>query len=102
MGSARAGEWSFTGDGRGGFHNVPLRTRYGTLEKIRVAFSNEESTEDLHSKLANSYAQRTLTKLSATPQNCAEALCWLISDLAAKATGHMIPVDGGLVEAFLR
>ena len=73
-----------------------------SLKKFHVAFSEEESTEDLRSKLANFYAHRTLTKLSVTPQDCAEAICWLASDRAAKTTGHLIPVDGGLVEAFLR
>jgi NAD(P)-dependent dehydrogenase (short-subunit alcohol dehydrogenase family) len=73
-----------------------------SLKKFHVAYSDEESTEDLRSKLANFYAHRTLTKLSVTPQDCAEAICWLASDRAAKTTGHLIPVDGGLVEAFLR
>ena len=73
-----------------------------SLKKFHVAFSEEESTEDLRSKLANFYAHRTLTKQSVTPQDCAEAICWLASDRAARTTGHLIPVDGGLVEAFLR
>ena len=73
-----------------------------SLKKFHVAFSEEESTEALRSRLANFYAQRTLTKQSVTPQDCAEAICWLASDRAAKTTGHLIPVDGGLVEAFLR
>ena len=73
-----------------------------SLKKFHIAFRDEESTEDLRSKLANFYAHRTLTKLSVTPQDCAEAICWLASDRAAKTTGHLIPVDGGLMEAFLR
>jgi rhamnose utilization protein RhaD (predicted bifunctional aldolase and dehydrogenase)/NAD(P)-dependent dehydrogenase (short-subunit alcohol dehydrogenase family) len=73
-----------------------------SLHKYRIAYSEGESTEELRNKLANFYAQRTLTKLSVTPQDCAEAICWLASDRAAKTTGHLIPVDGGLVEAFLR
>jgi len=27
---------------------------------------------------------------------------WLLSDASAKTTGHVIPVDGGLTEGFLR
>jgi hypothetical protein len=27
---------------------------------------------------------------------------WLAGDQSAKTTGHLIPVDGGLPEAFLR
>jgi len=72
------------------------------LKKYEIPFSDEESTGDLSRKLADYYARRTLTKLSVTPQDCAEAICWLVSDRAAKTTGHLIPVDGGLVEAFLR
>jgi NAD(P)-dependent dehydrogenase (short-subunit alcohol dehydrogenase family) len=73
-----------------------------SLKKFGVVFSEEESTEDLRGKLANFYAQRTLVKQSVTPQDCAEAICWLASDRAARTTGHLIPIDGGLVEAFLR
>jgi rhamnose utilization protein RhaD (predicted bifunctional aldolase and dehydrogenase)/NAD(P)-dependent dehydrogenase (short-subunit alcohol dehydrogenase family) len=72
------------------------------LTKYGIPFREDESTEELRSKLAQFYADRTLTKLSVTPQDCAEAICWLVSDRAAKTTGHLIPVDGGLVEAFLR
>ena len=51
-------------------------------------------------KLADFYAERTLTKQQISPQDCANAILWLLSD--AKTTGHIIPVDGGLPEAFLR
>lgn len=80
----------------------PRERVISSLTKFKVAFSEEESTEDLRGKLAGFYAQRTLTKLSVTPNDCAEAICFLASDRAAKTTGHLIPVDGGLVEAFLR
>ncbi|PYU81176.1 MAG: hypothetical protein DMG50_17140 [Acidobacteria bacterium] len=48
------------------------------------------------------YAQRTLTKRSILPEDCANATVWLTSDQSSKTTGHVIPVDGGLTEAFLR
>ena len=73
-----------------------------SLTKYGISFSETESTEDLRNKLAHFYAQRTLTKSSVTPLDCADAICWLVSDHATKTTGHLIPVDGGLVEAFLR
>jgi NAD(P)-dependent dehydrogenase (short-subunit alcohol dehydrogenase family) len=72
------------------------------LNKYQIPFREDESTEELREKLAQFYADRTLTKLSVSPQDCAEAICWLLGDRAAKTTGHLIPVDGGLVEAFLR
>jgi NAD(P)-dependent dehydrogenase (short-subunit alcohol dehydrogenase family) len=73
-----------------------------SLEKYQIAFAESESTEDLRSKLADFYAQRTLTKRPILPQDCAAAIVWLAGDQSAKTTGHIIPVDGGLSEAFLR
>jgi len=73
-----------------------------SLQKYGLAFSESESTEDLRAKLARYYAQRTLTKQPILPQDCANAIVWLTSDQSAKTTGHVIPVDGGLSEAFLR
>jgi NAD(P)-dependent dehydrogenase (short-subunit alcohol dehydrogenase family) len=73
-----------------------------SLEKYKIAFSEDESVEALRSKLAGFYAQRTLTRLPILPKDCANAIAWLVSDQSAKTTGHIIPVDGGLAEAFLR
>jgi NAD(P)-dependent dehydrogenase (short-subunit alcohol dehydrogenase family) len=73
-----------------------------SLEKYKIEFAESESTEDLRTKLANFYAQRTLTKRPILPQDCAAAIVWLAGDLSGKTTGHVIPVDGGLAEAFLR
>jgi NAD(P)-dependent dehydrogenase (short-subunit alcohol dehydrogenase family) len=73
-----------------------------SLHKYKIDFSESETTEELRNKLANFYAQRTLTKRPILPQDCAAAIVWLASDQSAKTTGHVIPVDGGLPEAFLR
>ena len=73
-----------------------------SLQKYNIAFEHTESTEDLRGKLAQFYAQRTLTRRPILPQDCAAAIVWLLSDESAKTTGHIIPVDGGLPEAFLR
>jgi rhamnose utilization protein RhaD (predicted bifunctional aldolase and dehydrogenase)/NAD(P)-dependent dehydrogenase (short-subunit alcohol dehydrogenase family) len=73
-----------------------------SLEKYMINFKDSESTEELRTKLADFYAQRTLTKRPILPQDCAAAIVWLASDQSAKTTGHVIPVDGGLSEAFLR
>jgi NAD(P)-dependent dehydrogenase (short-subunit alcohol dehydrogenase family) len=48
------------------------------------------------------YAQRTLTKVPIRPDDCAAVIVWLAGDASAKTSGHVIPVDGGLPEAFLR
>jgi NAD(P)-dependent dehydrogenase (short-subunit alcohol dehydrogenase family) len=73
-----------------------------SLEKYKIDFKDSESTEELRAKLADFYAQRTLTKRPILPQDCAAAIVWLAGDQSAKTTGHVIPVDGGLSEAFLR
>jgi NAD(P)-dependent dehydrogenase (short-subunit alcohol dehydrogenase family) len=73
-----------------------------SLRKYKIDFTDSESTEDLRSKLADFYALRTLTKRPILPQDCAAAIVWLASDESAKTSGHILPVDGGLWEAFLR
>lgn len=73
-----------------------------SLQKYKIAFSETETTEELRIKLADFYAQRTLTKRPILPQDCASAIAWLAGDQSGKTTGHVIPVDGGLSEAYLR
>lgn len=73
-----------------------------SLAKYEIPFDESETTEDLRSKLALFYAQRTLLKVPVSPAKVADALYLLASDRLALTTGHVIPVDGGLWEAFLR
>jgi hypothetical protein len=73
-----------------------------SLTKYGISFQANEPTEALRTRLAEFYSVRTLTRLPITPENCAEAICWLASERSARTTGHLIPVDGGLAEAFLR
>ncbi len=73
-----------------------------SLGKYKIDFSESESTEELRTKLADYYAQRTLTRKPILPQDCARAIVWLAGDESAKTTGHIIPVDGGLQDAFVR
>jgi rhamnose utilization protein RhaD (predicted bifunctional aldolase and dehydrogenase)/NAD(P)-dependent dehydrogenase (short-subunit alcohol dehydrogenase family) len=73
-----------------------------SLQKYKIEFSESDSTEVLRSKLADFYAQRTLTRQPITPEICAAAIVWLAGEQSARTTGHVIPVDGGLTEAFLR
>jgi len=54
------------------------------------------------SELEGFYQQRNLLKARIVPADVAEAVCFLISRRAAKTTGCMLPVDGGLREAFPR
>ena len=72
------------------------------LQKYNDRVRESESTEELRDKLAEFYAQRTITRRPILPIDNANAICWLAGDQSAKTTGHVIPVDGGLPEAFLR
>ena len=74
----------------------------GSLAKYNIPFKEDEATDSLVSKLAQFYADRTLTKSPITPADQAEAYFLLISKRLSKTTGQIITVDGGLHEAFLR
>lgn len=73
-----------------------------SLTKYGIAWTDEDSTDDLRDKLARFYAARTLLKQPITPDLCAEAILWLAGGRSGRTSGHIIPVDGGLPEAFLR
>ena len=73
-----------------------------SLTKYEIPFNESETDEALRDKLAEFYAQRTLTKQPITPADQAEAIYFLASNKSAKTTGQIINVDGGLAEAFLR
>jgi rhamnulose-1-phosphate aldolase/alcohol dehydrogenase len=74
----------------------------GSLAKYDIAYTEDEVTESLVKKLAQFYADRTLTKAPITPADQAEAYFLLVSQRLSKTTGQIITVDGGLHEAFLR
>lgn len=73
-----------------------------SLTKYGIEFSDDESTEILRDKLAEFYASRTLTKKPITLDQQTEAIYQLLSSKFENTSGHIIPVDGGLKEAFLR
>ena len=73
-----------------------------SLTKYEIAFSDEDSTAELRDKLAAFYARRSLTQAPIEPEDQAEAIFLLLSPRLSKTTGHVIPVDGGLQDGFLR
>jgi len=74
----------------------------GSLAKYNIPYTDDEAAESLVKKLAQFYADRTLTKSPITPADQAEAYFLLVSQRLSKTTGQVITVDGGLHEAFLR
>ncbi len=73
-----------------------------SLTKYNIPFEESLSDEELRGLLAGFYAKRTLTHQPIDPSDCAEAILFLASPKARCTSGHLIPVDGGLTEAFLR
>ena len=73
-----------------------------SLAKYNIPFDDTLSDDELRTLLANFYAKRTLTNNPIDPADCAEAILFLASDRSRCTSGHLIPVDGGLPEAFLR
>ncbi len=74
----------------------------GSLAKYNIPYKDDEATDSLVAKLAQFYADRTLTKSPITPADQAEAYFLLVTQRLSKTTGQVITVDGGLHEAFLR
>ena len=102
-GPAGAREWHSAGDGGGRLDDVSARPGDQFSEKIQDRLhARAKAPTSFGAKLARFYAQRTLTRDPIMPDDCAEAIVFLASDLSSKTTGHVIPVDGGLPEAFLR
>ncbi len=73
-----------------------------SLKKYSIAFEESMTDDELRTLLARFYAERTLTHRPIDPAICAEAILFLAGPKSPCTTGHLIPVDGGLPEAFLR
>jgi rhamnose utilization protein RhaD (predicted bifunctional aldolase and dehydrogenase)/NAD(P)-dependent dehydrogenase (short-subunit alcohol dehydrogenase family) len=73
-----------------------------SLKKYNIPFDPEMTDDEMRSRLAAFYAERTLTHVPIDPRTCAEAILFLAGTKAPCTTGHLIPVDGGLTDAFLR
>jgi len=73
-----------------------------SLTKYEIKFDPQATDEQLRGLLAEFYAQRTLTHQPIDPEDCAAAILFLAGPESRCTTGHLIPVDGGLTEAFLR
>jgi rhamnose utilization protein RhaD (predicted bifunctional aldolase and dehydrogenase)/NAD(P)-dependent dehydrogenase (short-subunit alcohol dehydrogenase family) len=73
-----------------------------SLKKYQIPYEDTASDEQLRTLLAEFYAKRTLTHRPIDPKDCAEAILFLAGPKSPCTSGHIVPVDGGLTEAFLR
>ena len=73
-----------------------------SLTKYNIKFDESEVTDSLTEKLSDFYAKRSLTQTPIEPSDQAEAIFLLLSNRLNKTTGHIIPVDGGLQDGFMR
>jgi rhamnose utilization protein RhaD (predicted bifunctional aldolase and dehydrogenase)/NAD(P)-dependent dehydrogenase (short-subunit alcohol dehydrogenase family) len=80
----------------------PRERVIASLTKYGIAFDAAATEDQLRDLLAGFYAKRTLTHQPITPEECAQAILFLAGPSTRCTTGHLIPVDGGLPEAFLR
>lgn len=80
----------------------PRERVVASLAKYGLPHREEEDTGTLRRRLADFYAQRTLTKQAISPEDQAEAVFLLVSRRLAKTTGQVLHVDGGLQDALLR
>ncbi len=80
----------------------PRERVIASLVKYEITFNEDESTAALRDRLAAFYGKRSLTGAAIEPEDQAEAIFLLVSQRLSKTTGHVIPVDGGLQDGFLR
>ncbi|MDQ3179423.1 MAG: SDR family oxidoreductase, partial [Acidobacteriota bacterium] len=80
----------------------PRHRVIASLTKYDIEFDEAEETESLTEKLSSFYAKRSLTQTPIEPTDQAEAIFLLVSKRLDKTTGHIIPVDGGLQDGFMR
>ena len=63
----------------------------GSLAKYKIDYTDDEETSSLVGKLAQFYADRTLTKSPITPADQAEAYFLLVSNRLSKTTARSSP-----------
>jgi NAD(P)-dependent dehydrogenase (short-subunit alcohol dehydrogenase family) len=80
----------------------PRERVIASLAKYKIGFDASASDDELRNLLAEFYARRTLTHQPIDPVDCARAALFLAGPAARCTTGHIVSVDGGLTEAFLR
>ena len=85
-----------------GQSNVESGLKRLTRRGLNPGAGSNASDDDLRDLLAAFYAKRTLTHVPIDPKDCAEAILFIGGPKSSVTTGHLIPVDGGLPEAFLR
>jgi rhamnulose-1-phosphate aldolase/alcohol dehydrogenase len=80
----------------------PRERVIASLAKYGLPHDLTESTEALRDRLAQFYAERTLTGEPVTLESQVQAILLFLTDHLSKTTGAIINIDGGLAAAFLR
>jgi NAD(P)-dependent dehydrogenase (short-subunit alcohol dehydrogenase family) len=73
-----------------------------SLAKYGLPFDESDDSDTLRRRLADFYAERTLTRRPILPEHQAEAIFLLLGERLGRTTGQILTVDGGLSAAFLR
>ena len=80
----------------------PRERVMASLAKYGLPHDTSETTEALRDRLAQFYAQRTLTGTPVTLDSQVKAIAAFLTDDFSKTTGQIVNIDGGLAAAFLR
>jgi rhamnulose-1-phosphate aldolase/alcohol dehydrogenase len=80
----------------------PRERVIASLAKYGLPYDAAEGMETLRDRLAQFYAQRTLTGKPVTLESQVQAIVLFLTDHLSKTTGAIINIDGGLSAAFLR
>ena len=73
-----------------------------SLAKYGLPFDESDDSDTLRRRLADFYAERTLTGRPILPEHQSEAIFLLLGERLGRTTGQILTVDGGLSAAFLR
>ncbi len=102
LGPADSRQRHRAGDGRRRVGDVPARSRHRVAQEVQHRVQRDGVDRVAARQAGRFLRAATITRRPILPVDCANAICLLAGDQSAKTTGHVIPVDGGLPEAFLR
>ena len=88
--------------GRGRLAMFPRDRVIASLVKYDILFEEEESTDSSAPKLAQFYAKTDADQIRRSRRQIRPKRSSTASERSSKVTGQVVPVDGGLQDAFVR